>query len=318
MYTRTRVQFYKMELKNIFPTVVVTIIESYCVLRCLSVADNETVIMYDKDNFQTSYMIQRYATSIKNKKSKTKLFVEDRVYLIDLTGVRYLTPGGWKFMANGKSILSMYPKLVWYDAVPTYAQSTFFLIGGRIRSRSYGNTEYDITNQVYKLVGTTWILCAPMACKRWKHVSVTLNDKIYVIGGWDTVSSHQSIEVYDIATNKWNVIESRSSKESKCIALVHKGCIYVFAGMYQHRNIERYNPKTNRWYPCLCKAIPQGVEDFEVVSWGDYMYIMGGYNWVDYNTRVKFYDTIQYNPSDGSMKLLSRNDSYNCSGLSLF
>lgn len=83
--------------------------------------------------------------------------------------------------------------------------------------------------------------------------AVSLNDKIFVFGGYDGHNVLRSCEVYNTKHNRWQYIASMCCSRMKHSAVVHAGKVYVVGGVSSNRtgpllsSVECYLPEENRW-----------------------------------------------------------------------
>lgn len=103
----------------------------------------------------------------------------------------------------------------------------------------------------------TWTTKAPMPTARESAAAVTLDGKIYVIGGQNSTGPLSTMEMYDPATNTWSTKASMPGAKSMPGAAVLNGRIYV-VGAPDNRLYE-YNPATNSWATKASMPVtPQG------------------------------------------------------------
>ena len=100
----------------------------------------------------------------------------------------------------------------------------------------------------------TWNSIADLPSERgWlPPTACVLNDKIYVIGGTGTNEVSAGVEVYDPATDTWEVKQSLNVARWGHSAEVVNGKIYVMGGCAEGigpglTSIEEYNPADNTW-----------------------------------------------------------------------
>uniref|UniRef100_G3NN78 Kelch-like family member 23 n=1 Tax=Gasterosteus aculeatus TaxID=69293 RepID=G3NN78_GASAC len=77
--------------------------------------------------------------------------------------------------------------------------------------------------------------------------SVSLNNKLYLVGGQTTVA-----DCYDIERDEWRPISVMKERRMECGAVVINGCIYVTGGYSYSKGtylqtIEKYNPELDSW-----------------------------------------------------------------------
>ena len=114
--------------------------------------------------------------------------------------------------------------------------------------------------------------------------AVTLNGKIYVIGG---IGSN-SVERYDPLTDTWTNVASMNMARGRFGAVVFNSKIYVFGGLHDYgsgsgippvtTSIESYDPTTDVW-TTLRSTMPVGMDSFSttLIPGTSSVYIIGGY-----------------------------------------
>lgn len=134
------------------------------------------------------------------------------------------------------------------------ANGKLYVIGGDDGDFYSNDTTYE-----YDPATNAWTLRAPMPTQRENNVAVTLNGKIYVVGGvqaWnDDLIGLPTLEVYDPVTDTWErkaaMIQGRGSPGIATDGVY----IYVYGGLSAFRippgvaleTTECYNPVTDRW-----------------------------------------------------------------------
>lgn len=134
------------------------------------------------------------------------------------------------------------------------ANGKLYVIGGDDGDFYSNDTTYE-----YDPATNTWALKAPMPTQRENNVAVTLNGKIYVVGGvqaWnDDLIGLPTLEVYDPVTDTWErkvaMIQGRGSPGIATDGVY----IYVYGGLSAFQippgvalgTTECYNPVTDKW-----------------------------------------------------------------------
>jgi len=151
----------------------------------------------------------------------------------------------------------------------------------------------------YDPAADSWKALAPMPTKRGSPVAVSVNGKIYVIGGAGTPPNNPevtavhparphvvlgTVEEYDPATNTWRSRTPMPTPRNHAVAGVVNGKVYVIGGRVGAAFIgvaadidvvEEYDPATDRWgairarMPTPRSAMAGGV-------YGGKIYVEGG------------------------------------------
>lgn len=96
-----------------------------------------------------------------------------------------------------------------------------------------------------------WTTKANMPTSRSYSAAVVVNNKIYVIGGLDTVGTSLAVnEEYDPATDTWTTKANMPTARAELASAVVNNKIYVIGGklqgVVQYKN-EEYDPATDTW-----------------------------------------------------------------------
>ena len=116
------------------------------------------------------------------------------------------------------------------------------------------------------------------------HVSVTLNNRIYAIGGYRKAT----VEMYDPSTNRWTYVKSTNARHYFGSATIHKNKIYAIS----LDDFEVYEPATNTWTNLKKPAVGWGAQ---LVSTNDRLLLIGGAK--DYTTERPNKQILEYDVS---------------------
>lgn len=88
-----------------------------------------------------------------------------------------------------------------------------------------------------------------MLIKRSNFSLVSLNGKLYAVGGINTTSSTvtNSIESYNLVKKQWKSKASMNVRRSGHIAFAHNGRLYAVGGSPHPSNGEFYDPAIHKW-----------------------------------------------------------------------
>ncbi|XP_056611908.1 kelch-like protein 23 isoform X2 [Triplophysa dalaica] len=101
--------------------------------------------------------------------------------------------------------------------------------------------------QIYRADVNEWSIITICPHPEYGLCSVSLNNKLYLVGGQTTIT-----DCYDPEQNEWRQIAKMKERRMECGAAVINGCIYV-AGGYSYskgaylESIERYDPEMDCW-----------------------------------------------------------------------
>ena len=144
------------------------------------------------------------------------------------------------------------------------------------------------TNDEYDPIANTWRARAAMPTARNHFLGVSVNGKIYAIGGrlgstFITRSSNTDItEEYDVTQDVWTTRAQMPTARSGVAGGVFKGRVYVAGGEFQndkimaaYRAFEAYDPATNTWDQSLPRMrIPR--HGFAGAVIGDRLHVVAG------------------------------------------
>ncbi|MGE0469397.1 MAG: Kelch repeat-containing protein [Nitrospira sp.] len=149
-------------------------------------------------------------------------------------------------------------------------------------------------------------MAAPMPTKRTEVATATLEEKIYVVGGFEKPSLGNvlnlaitpSVEVYDPTADRW------TSKASMPVGLHHVGIgvaggrLYVIGGYSQSglsvwnpvATVYAYDPTTDSWTERASMSTARGA--LSVTEHDGKLYAIGGYDRKANNPQVEVYDPL--------------------------
>ncbi|XP_054091942.1 kelch-like protein diablo isoform X2 [Zeugodacus cucurbitae] len=158
-----------------------------------------------------------------------------------------------------------------------------YAIGGH----GNGNTFLDSVERYTTSNG--WEIVDPLITPRCCAGVVTLNGKIYVMGG-SNKNRLKSVECYTPDSNTWASCADMTNYHSKPAVAAYHGHIYV-VGDYWHqncRNVERYDPLRNTWSK-IC-SLDGGWCGISCASLDKKLWTIGGRGGSENETRVAVYD----------------------------
>jgi uncharacterized repeat protein (TIGR01451 family) len=123
---------------------------------------------------------------------------------------------------------------------------------------------------------TSWYTLANMPTARSGLASVTLNGKIYAIGGYDG-SYLSTVEEYDPATNAWGQRTSMPTARAYLAAAVINGKIYAIGGETNYGStavVEVYDPSLNSW--STRASLPNARSGLAASALNGKILVMGG------------------------------------------
>jgi N-acetylneuraminic acid mutarotase len=108
------------------------------------------------------------------------------------------------------------------------------------------------TFQVYDPATNTIADLPKMKIKRIGHGMAAIGDRIYVLGGFLSLSAKASsgMEYFDLKTGAWTMAKDLPVKQQSASAIAYEGKLYVFGGTDGKRNLSSiaiYDPSNDSW-----------------------------------------------------------------------
>ncbi|PFX22730.1 Kelch-like protein 12 [Stylophora pistillata] len=128
-----------------------------------------------------------------------------------------------------------------------------YALGGFQEPNTLAIREGMRTVECYDPAKDAWTCVQPMTAGRQFSAAVTLNDDIFIFGGYDGQKVLRSCEVYNVKLNRWQHIAPMRYSRMKHSAVAHDGKIYVIGGVSNIRkgseisSVECYIPEENLW-----------------------------------------------------------------------
>ncbi|MGB8133947.1 MAG: kelch repeat-containing protein, partial [Nitrososphaeraceae archaeon] len=119
--------------------------------------------------------------------------------------------------------------------------------GYHIYSYAQGENQLNFNNSSF------WTTGAPLPTPRSEIAGTALNEKIYIIGGFDESGQSTTIvEVYDPKGDNWTTAAPLPRPLDHTAATFYDGKLYVVGGGYLNRDnlsdkLFIYDPNTNSW-----------------------------------------------------------------------
>ncbi|OWF51388.1 kelch-like protein 10 [Mizuhopecten yessoensis] len=171
-------------------------------------------------------------------------------------------------------------------ARPRIPHDVMFAVGG------WTNRSPICTVETYDTRADRWIICSKNDdTPRAYHGTVTIDLKIYVIGGFDGVDCFNSVKCFDAVTKIWSEAGPMISKRCYVSTTVLRGCIYAIGGFDGHVRLntaERYFPGRNQWMNIA--PMNHQRSDASATTLHEKIYICGGFNGEECLNSTEYYD----------------------------
>ncbi|MBI4854169.1 MAG: hypothetical protein HY819_20420 [Acidobacteria bacterium] len=154
-----------------------------------------------------------------------------------------------------------------------------YLIGG-FRTSSSGRLEVATTVEVYDPKTDQWSFVAPLPEPLHHTTAVSLAGRVYVIGGYNTLSFNPvaSAYRYDPQANQWTKIANLPTRRGALATVVIGNLIYSVGGEDTSAtgDLASYDPTTNRWTNLATMPTPREHITAGVIN--GKIYVAGGRN----------------------------------------
>ncbi|XP_054160934.1 kelch-like protein 17 [Oppia nitens] len=177
---------------------------------------------------------------------------------------------------------------------------------------SYLSDCYKYNNSINK-----WQSIKPMSTPRVDFSFVSLDSKLYAIGGLNDYGALNSVETYNKTTNTWKPVSSMNLPRFVFSAAIVNNSIYVCGGYNGTNNLkscEYYSSNQDKWFNTTSMTIER--QGLSMVLHDGFIYAIGGYiiNNTDttnnnYTNLVEKFDTKskQWSPNTANMQLSRQN-----------
>ncbi|XP_067846481.1 kelch-like protein 8 isoform X3 [Heptranchias perlo] len=167
-----------------------------------------------------------------------------------------------------------------------HTAGVLFCVGGR---GGAGDPFRSI--ECYSISKNSWFFGPEMNSRR-RHVGViSVDGKIYAVGGHDGNEHLGSMEVFDPLTNKWMMKASMNTKRRGISLASLGGPIYAIGGLDDHTcfsDVERYDIGSDLWSTVAAMNTPRG--GVGSVALRNHVYAVGGNDGVVSLSSVERYD----------------------------
>ncbi|XP_023661511.2 kelch-like protein 23 [Paramormyrops kingsleyae] len=130
------------------------------------------------------------------------------------------------------------------NATACVLRDTIYVTGGHFGYR--GSCTYEKI-QSYRADLNEWSIATISPHPEYGLCSVSLNNKLYLVGGQTTIT-----DCYDPEKDEWRQMSVMKERRMECGAVVMNGCIYVTGGYSYSKgtylqSIEKYDPEQDTW-----------------------------------------------------------------------
>ena len=183
---------------------------------------------------------------------------------------------------------------------------TSCVIDGKLYVIGGGDSSMIIsTMDMFDPTSGEWVSKNAMSTNRGLFACATIEDKIYVMGGMNTIEDIiglSTVEVYNTANDSWTRLADMPTKRWGHSAVTYNGKIYVFGGntsLNLYRSIDIYDPQTNTW-STNSSYMPTARYCLTTCVFGDNIFAIGGWK---HSADGPIYDKVEvYSPQTDEWK----------------
>uniref|UniRef100_U3JDV5 Kelch like family member 23 n=2 Tax=Ficedula albicollis TaxID=59894 RepID=U3JDV5_FICAL len=149
------------------------------------------------------------------------------------------------------------------NATACVLHEVIYVAGGHYGYR--GSCTYDKI-QRYHSGSNEWSIVTTSPHPEYGLCSITLQNKIYFVGGQTTIT-----DCYDPEQNEWKQMAHMMERRMECGTVVMNGCIYVTGGYSYSKgtylqSIEKYDPALNKWEALVKMAENGNGENMSILE----------------------------------------------------
>ncbi|XP_066301975.1 kelch-like protein 10 [Branchiostoma lanceolatum] len=172
-------------------------------------------------------------------------------------------------------------------AIPRIPYEVLFAVGG------WSDRSPTPVVETYDTRADRWVDVEPRdSHPRAYHGIACLNQKLYVIGGFDSVEYFNSVRCFDPAKLCWSEVAPMNCRRCYVSVTVQGGHIFAmggFDGQVRTNAAERYNPNNNQW--SLIRHMTAQRSDASATALAGRVYICGGFNGQECLQSAEYYDS---------------------------
>lgn len=170
---------------------------------------------------------------------------------------------------------------------------SLYIIGGQVIINNESKPALSSMEQ-YNPKTKKWTLMKPMYSPRYSFQAEVVNNKIYVIGGFNNSQYLSSVEEYDPLTNVWKLKSSMPTPRLEFKTEVVNGKIYAMGGKNLDgyvSSLEAYDPETDTW--STLAPMPTARDYLQTKSIDNKIFVVGGRNQSAALSTTESYDVIK-------------------------
>lgn len=173
--------------------------------------------------------------------------------------------------------LASLPRPVSHHGVAAVGHNALFVAGGQNMDGSFSRAAWR-----FDPMFNAWCEAAPMSTPKRSVSLAALDGFVYALGGWDGQSDVASVERYDAARNRWEVLQPMKARLRAPMVAASLGKRILVGGISLADNGKRaactqcYDPKTDCWLELTPMLMTMQYSSSCVVN-GKF-YVIGGWD----------------------------------------
>ncbi|KAN0037006.1 hypothetical protein ACTFIV_002334 [Dictyostelium citrinum] len=160
---------------------------------------------------------------------------------------------------------------------------------------------YNFKSKLWSRVSVKNNIPSQVPRGRQYHTSSIINDKLYILGGYDGAVCPTDMFQFDFITNLWSIVPCNNNNGNHIIvrcgtSVVFDNKIYLFGGRNKavSNSLHEFNPSTQMWKEIKLINRPSPRQYSTCFIYSNNFYIFGGQS--DYNENdIFYYSLIQNN-----------------------
>ncbi|KAN0035388.1 hypothetical protein ACTA71_004654 [Dictyostelium dimigraforme] len=200
----------------------------------------------------------------------------------------------WKLIEHSNESTFM-PEKRWGHSAVVH-NDNMVIFGGMGQSITFYPTIlfYNFKSKLWSRVSVKNTIQSQIPRGRQYHTCSIINDKLYILGGYDGAVCPTDMFEFDLITNLWNIVPCNNNNGNHVIvrcgtSAVFDNKIYLFGGRNKaiSNSLHEFNPSTQMWKEIKLFNRPSPRQYSTSFIYSNNFYIFGGQS--DYNENDIFY-----------------------------
>ncbi|KAM9964884.1 hypothetical protein ACTFIW_004676 [Dictyostelium discoideum] len=218
----------------------------------------------------------------------------------------------WKLISPPRES-TFVPEKRWGHSAVVY-NDNMVIFGGMGQSVTFYPTIlfYNFKSKLWSRVSVKNTVPSQVPRGRQYHTCSIINDKLYVLGGYDGAVCPTDMFEFDLITNLWSIVPCNNNNGNHIIvrcgtSAVFDNKIYLFGGRNKvvSNSLHEFNPSTLTWREIKLVDRPSPRQYSTCFIYSNSFYIFGGQS--DYNENDLFYYQLTQNNNNSIFNQLFEN-----------